>query len=454
VACGNGVEPNAAMLTQASTFNKDLIYYRQIADNIISYTPSENILVRNQRISAAYARLFTINPRQYSWFGAAMHASWSVGFAMSLMQCWLDGNCPAQVSGSPGDLIIQALQALSRSQVEHMQAQLALGNINVFHSVYPPFLAFQDGGIDEMNYLQQSGQLSYDPEANIINAVDEVYYNNNPLGEVQNLLNLEQQHVLVPAFTPDLAPLSPVTFLFYSDDLSDNEWFWAQKYNGHVGNITNTDDRWLWVVDKVIPHYMNEFNNNMSGLLGWASEHGAVIGGIVCGCWSGNGAYCGADTVDFNNHAHPMNCVMPFYITLTDLYQCNNNSWGFSQHCGANGCYFNPQGPDGCNSGPCPCYSGNGLYCGGEVIGYQNQHHCTLPFTFSSGDLYSCSNGAWSLSQRCSQGQCVFNPNGPDHCAQSCAGPVCGGNNQCCAAGDWCGAQGQCCSGCSSGCFC
>jgi hypothetical protein len=116
LACGVPVTDEdsktaAALTAQATTFNKPLFYYQQIADNIIGYSPSEDILVRNQRITAAYARLFTLNPRQYSWFGAAMHASWSVGFAMSLMRCWLDGNCPPQVTGSPADLFLKALQA-------------------------------------------------------------------------------------------------------------------------------------------------------------------------------------------------------------------------------------------------------------------------------------------------------------------------------------------------------
>ena len=103
---------------------------------------------------------------------------------------------------------------------------------------------------------------------------------------------------------------------------------------------------------------------------------------------------------------------------------------------------------------PCNCYSGNGAYCGSMAIQHSQTSHCSLPFTFTSGFLYNCANGSWSLQQRCTNGQCTFNPNGADFCSSSCAGPVCGSNGTCCPAGDWCGTSGQCCHGCGAGCPC
>jgi len=168
----------------------------------------------------------------------------------------------------------------------------------------------------------------------------------------------------------------------------------------------------------------------------------------ACGCYSGNGGYCGSLA---NNYAASHGCSVP-NLANNSLYNCANGAWTLTAVC-ANGCTFNPSGSDYCTkpASSCGCYSGNGAYCGFKAQQYDSSHSCSMPITMNGDDLYNCSNGTWTLKQDCTNG-CTFNTSGPDFCT-ACPGPVCG--STCCQAGAWCGNGGnKCCTGCDPGCPC
>jgi len=102
-------------------------------------------------------------------------------------------------------------------------------------------------------------------------------------------------------------------------------------------------------------------------------------------CPSGNGLYCGG----------------PVGKDSKTLYNCSGGSYTFSAYCSA-GCNVAPPGQnDSCKSGSCP--SGNGAYCGQSV-------------GLDSNSLFNCSNGKYTVKQKCN-GQCKVAPPGqPDTC--------------------------------------
>jgi hypothetical protein len=131
-----------------------------------------------------------------------------------------------------------------------------------------------------------------------------------------------------------------------------------------------------------------------------------------CGCYNGDGIYCGVGT---NAYAAHSGCIIPG-LDNNSLYACQNGFWTLDQVCGAAGCGINPNGADYCNSNApaCGCYAGNGIYCGASVNSYAANHGCTVP-SISHSALYDCENGSWNFSQSCANG-CSWNPNGADYC--------------------------------------
>jgi hypothetical protein len=101
-------------------------------------------------------------------------------------------------------------------------------------------------------------------------------------------------------------------------------------------------------------------------------------------CPLGNGLYCGGNMITGSANT---------------LYRCTNGSITVEQTCSA-GCYWAPNGQaDACVDTTQTCTFGNGLYCGGNgIIGNANT-------------LYSCQNGAISVSKVCTAG-CAPQPTG------------------------------------------
>lgn len=96
---------------------------------------------------------------------------------------------------------------------------------------------------------------------------------------------------------------------------------------------------------------------------------------LPASCSSGNGDYCG----DANGN------------DISNLYTCSNGTYTLTQQC-SNGCVSAPPGQnDYCATAPASCPSGNGDYCG-DANGNDG------------GNLYSCSNGTYTLTQQCSHG--------------------------------------------------
>ena len=65
----------------------------------------------------------------------------------------------------------------------------------------------------------------------------------------------------------------------------------------------------------------------------------------------------------------------------------------------------------------CPCFAGDGLYCGAAIAQYGGAHHCGAPGLAShGGDVYRCTAGAWTVATMCGAAGCYVAANGPDGC--------------------------------------
>jgi hypothetical protein len=65
----------------------------------------------------------------------------------------------------------------------------------------------------------------------------------------------------------------------------------------------------------------------------------------------------------------------------------------------------------------CPCFAGDGLYCGAAISQYGGAHACSAPGLAShAGDVYRCTGGAWTVATSCGAAGCYVAANGPDDC--------------------------------------
>lgn len=83
-------------------------------------------------------------------------------------------------------------------------------------------------------------------------------------------------------------------------------------------------------------------------------------------------------------------------------------------------------------AGECPCYAGDGPYCGVGVSDYGGAQGCGVDLLPEhAGDVLSCEGGQWSLAEACEAGCEVTAPGESDACAL----PVC----DCFVKEAWCG---------------
>src|SRR5262249_10280654 len=61
----------------------------------------------------------------------------------------------------------------------------------------------------------------------------------------------------------------------------------------------------------------------------------------------------------------------------------------------------------------CPCFAGDGTYCGTAITDYGGTHTCSAPkLAQHGGDLYRCTAGAWSVATPCGAAGCYVAANG------------------------------------------
>lgn len=137
----------------------------------------------------------------------------------------------------------------------------------------------------------------------------------------------------------------------------------------------------------------------------------------VCPCFSGDGAYCGSSAA---SQGTSRGCTIPVATgNGGNLLRCSGGVWSLQQTCTA-GCNVAPAGTnDSCATArpTCPCFSGNGAYCGSSAASLAASRGCVIPVAAGNlGNLLRCSGGAWTLQQACARGCYVAPPGSDDRC--------------------------------------
>lgn len=120
-----------------------------------------------------------------------------------------------------------------------------------------------------------------------------------------------------------------------------------------------------------------------------------------------------------------------------NILRCAGGAWSVATTC-PTGCTVQKPGvPDACNPPACPCYAGDGDYCGTGSACFAQNNLCTIPnLAGNEGNVLHCAGGTWTVKSTCSNG-CFVAPNGTNDGCNPAGAPVCG-----CYAGDglYCGA--------------
>lgn len=157
---------------------------------------------RNERISGAYAHMYSLNPNAFRWSGAAAHASGQVGLVLDIERIGtIFANLPSRAKERVVDFVLRdvpreilqrvapqvpdrvwdvilsdnplsrfaraaALAAIPNYVIEkivgvgvqflagRLEGMLANGNITIYESIAPAQLAYQRGGMAEMRRVE------------------------------------------------------------------------------------------------------------------------------------------------------------------------------------------------------------------------------------------------------------------------------------------------------------
>ena len=200
------------------------------------------VFKRNEAITAAYAEMYLRNPQVYKWAGMAALTSATVGRGMYIMRGLRQARL-GSVVGLFGDEVAETFR------------NLGIGNRAVFTDIYWQHMAYEQGGLAEIERIFRAGQLDRRAlrgwrqiDAGRRTGDQELIWAGNT-----ELLHFEQKHVLqlqvydrnqalwreVSAWIPSPIPGHRETFADFAPD----------------GNIGAFAERWRWITDSMLPRW-------------------------------------------------------------------------------------------------------------------------------------------------------------------------------------------------------
>ncbi|MFL5806664.1 MAG: DUF2515 family protein [Roseiflexaceae bacterium] len=200
------------------------------------------VFKRNQAITAAYAEMYLRNPQLYKWAGMAALTSATVGRGMYIMY----GIRQAHLGSVVG---------LFGREVAETFRQLGVGNRAVFTDIYWQHMAYDQGGLAELEQIGRSGEL--DERAlhgwRLIDAgrragdQDLVWAGNTVL------LHYEQKEVLQPqVYDHNPALWHEVSGWIPSPIPGHREVFGDFARGGNIGVFR---ERWSWIEGHMLPRW-------------------------------------------------------------------------------------------------------------------------------------------------------------------------------------------------------
>jgi hypothetical protein len=229
---------------------------------------------RNRLITGAYADMYMSNPDAMKWSGMAAYASDLVGEGMQ--QSYM------LQAGDNSPLGALAMGAIGAPDGERVRELLAVGNAGVFDDLMWQHIAFQSGGIEELQRAAEAGEIPPEQLAGwmqinagntaltearasgdqtAIDAANEQIWGGN-----NALLQYEQQ-VFLQNLVYDSSPEARTAFEFMSSGwnvlglnspIPGGESFGDfQDRTGATGtpDIGDAGQRWDWIRDSMAPGY-------------------------------------------------------------------------------------------------------------------------------------------------------------------------------------------------------
>lgn len=199
-------------------------------------------LLRNLRITEAYAELYLRNPHLYKWAGMAALTSATVGKGMYAMLL-------LKYTGMGG------VVGLFGRDVNAILEQLVAGNLLVFTDIYWQHLAYEQGGLKALAAVYEAGKL----ECDVFRAWELIDTGRRCADMAQIwegnaiLLKFEQQRVLQPGVYDDnLALWQEVAGWIPSPIPGQFETFADFLARGNIGVF---EERWRWIEGRMLPRW-------------------------------------------------------------------------------------------------------------------------------------------------------------------------------------------------------
>jgi hypothetical protein len=228
-------------------------------------------IARNGLINAAYARMYKSDPETMKWAGMAAMASDKAGtgmmqtYALSAADMIPGGDTARDAAGAPDGDKVRAL--------------LAKGNAGIFNDMMWQHMAFQKGGIEEMEKCRKEGSItdeqlagwrtlaagkddlakakaSNDPAA-MKKAQDEIWGGNKGL--------LKEEQTFIQKQVYDDSPEAHAAFKFLSGPMNvmgvtspipgGTTFDQHRKGMGGGDDVANFDQRWDWIEGHMLPEY-------------------------------------------------------------------------------------------------------------------------------------------------------------------------------------------------------
>jgi hypothetical protein len=198
------------------------------------------VIKRNEFVTAAYADMYLRNPVVYKWAGMAALTSAAVGRGMYMI-------------GALGYSRLWSMLGLFGREVADISYTLGAGNIAVFEDIYWQHMAYDRGGLAELEQVYRAGRL--DPlvwqswrqiEEGRRAGDQELIWAGN-----RGLLLYEQREVLQPAvYAGREATWRALSGWVASPIPGHNETIEAFDSSANLGVFA---DRWRWVEGSMLP---------------------------------------------------------------------------------------------------------------------------------------------------------------------------------------------------------
>ena len=200
------------------------------------------IFQSNEAITAAYAEMYLRNPQVYKWAGMAALTSATVGRGMYIMR-YLEQSRLGRIVGLFG------------GEVAEIFRNLGIGNRAVFADIYWQHMAYEQGGMAEIERIYRAGQLDcralrswQQIDAGRRASDQELIWAGN-----RALLHFEQQQVLQPQVYDRNQALWHALSAWILSPIPGHLEIFADFAPG--GNIGVFDERWRWIEGSMLPRW-------------------------------------------------------------------------------------------------------------------------------------------------------------------------------------------------------